>query len=158
MGVEFAVKLEEALEFLYGFFVVVDADVDVAVHEAGVAAVFADDEEGGGLLAAFVASGLLSGLEGGEEPFGEFTITMAAGVFKGLGHGVDDTLAGEDVAGDGVVFAGFVASKVEALFTGVGGNVAFLINDEKLPAGDAGVLFGEECFDFFGSGSVFEEL
>ena len=40
-------ELEEALEFLDRSGVVVDADVDVAVHEAGIASIFADDEEGG---------------------------------------------------------------------------------------------------------------
>jgi hypothetical protein len=158
LGIEFSVELEEALEFLDRSGVVVDADVDVAVHEAGIASIFADDENRSGLFTPFVSSGLLSGCKGGEEPFGEFAFSVAPGVFKGLSHGVGDALAGKDIARDGVVLAGFVTGVVEAFFAGVGGDVAFFVNNEKLPSGDAGVLFSKEGFDFFGGGSISKEL
>src|SRR5436853_1349526 len=59
---------EDPIQFRDGSRVVVDADVDPAVVESAVPALVADDEEGGGLLSAAIASRSLAGIEGREEP------------------------------------------------------------------------------------------
>ena len=99
---ELVVDFLDAAEFVDGLRVIVDAEVDVAVVCAAVAPAIADDEECGGLLAAFVATGSLACGEGVDEADGEVFVRDE----EGFRHGIDDFGAGEDVALDGVVFAG----------------------------------------------------
>ena len=64
----------DAAEFGDGLRVIVDAEVDVAVVCAAVAPAIADDEECGGLLAAFVATGGLACGEGVDERTARFPL------------------------------------------------------------------------------------
>lgn len=71
---ELVVDFLDAAEFGDGLGMVVDAEVDVAVVCAAVAPAIADDEECGGLLAAFVATGGLACGEGVDEADGEISV------------------------------------------------------------------------------------
>src|SRR5262249_18849587 len=112
-------EAEDTGELGGGVLVIVDAEVEEAVADAVGAGLVADDEDGGGLLAALVAAGLLSGFEGGHQAPGE----RALAVLEGLGHVVDDRFAGEDVALAGVVFPRLVARVFVAAAAGEGGGL-----------------------------------
>lgn len=71
---ELVVDFLDAAEFGDGLGMVVDAEVDVAVVCAAVAPAIADDEECGGLLAAFVATGGLACGEGVDERTARFPL------------------------------------------------------------------------------------
>ena len=64
-GVEFFVESEEAGEFLDGSFMIVHAEIDETIVEAGVTALGAYNEERGGLFATFVPAGGLGRGDGG---------------------------------------------------------------------------------------------
>ena len=109
--------------------VVVHAQVDEDVGEAGVAAVPLDDEERGRLLAARVATGGLAGREGLEQSLGE----RARCGLEGLRERVDRGFGDEDVALRGVAVARAAAGPVEALRARVRGRAALGVHDADLP-------------------------
>ena len=71
---ELVVDFLDAAEFGDGLRMIVHAEVDVAVVCAAVAPAVADDEEGCGLLAAFVATGGLACGEDFDEADGEVSV------------------------------------------------------------------------------------
>ena len=119
---------EDPIQFRDGSRVVVDADVDPAVVESAVPALVADDEEGGGLLSAAIASRSLAGIEGREEPDRQ----IALGRFEGGAHGLDDLLSREDVPLAREVPPHEVAGPGKAFLPRVRGGPPACIDDARL--------------------------
>jgi hypothetical protein len=92
---------QQASQLLHRFRVVVHAQVDVAVVEAAVAAVFAGDENRSGLLTARVATRLFARFQRCHE----FECEFALRLLERLRHRLHDGFTREDVALRGEVFA-----------------------------------------------------
>ena len=110
--------------------VVVDAQVDRDVVEAAVPGALLDHQQRRRLPAARVAAGRVAGGQRVEQPAGERRVRV--GGLPGRLHGLDDVLAGEDVALDGVAVAGEAAGPVEAGVPGVRGGAAVDVDDADL--------------------------
>ena len=132
---------------------VVHAEVPVAVVEAGVAPALAGDVEGGALPAPAVAAGLLSGFEGRDHPVAQVSLCL----FEGLGHGLHDLGAREDVALAAKMFPDDVAGPGHAFLPGEAGGAALGVDDPELAAGPAGVGLGQGLHHLLGALSLGEE-
>src|ERR671933_2645076 len=110
--------------------VVVDAQVDDDVGEAGVAAVLLDHEDGRGLLAAAVAARGLGGGEALEQPLGE---RLPGASLEGRRERGDGLLRDEDVPLRGVAGTGLPAGPGIAVAAGEGRAAAAAVDDAELP-------------------------
>ncbi len=142
-GVDPPQLLERAL-------VLVDAQVDEAVGEAGVAAVALDDEQGGRLLAAPVAAGSLRGVEAVEQALGE----RARRALEGLGDRVHGRGRDEDVALSCVAVAGPAAGPVHALAAGEARSDPVPVDDAELAVFAPVVVSGQALHDLLGTQSL----
>jgi len=140
---------DEAAEFLEGFGVVVDAEVEDSV-EPGFAGGFAgDDDEGGGLFAADIAADGLGGIESGEHAAGE----VAMGLLEGFRHRGPDFVVEHEIGLDGVVVANDVTGGGDVLRSGVGGDAALGVDHGDL-ANVAAFVGEEESFQGVGGGAA----
>lgn len=131
-------------QFRDGIGVFVDPQIAVAVVAPGVAAARADDEEGGGLHPAPIASGGLPRLQGREKALRE----RAGALLEGRRHGLDDLARGENVALHRAVSCDTPARPVVAFVAGVGRGPARGVDDPDLAAFSQGVG-GEELREAF---------
>jgi hypothetical protein len=109
-GAESQLQGQQASQFLHGVGMVVHAQVDVAVVEAAVAAVFAGDEDRGGLLAARIAARRFACLQRCHE----FEREFAWRLLERFRHRLHDGFAREDVALRGEVLACNAARPAQA--------------------------------------------
>ena len=126
---------------------VVHAEVEDDIGEAGVAAILLHDEERGRLLAAAVAAGSLSGVEAVQEPLLE---RPADGLLEGLGEGVDGCAGDEDVPLRGVARPGAAPGPALALLAGEGRAAALPVDDAELPVLPLLVGRGQALDDLLG--------
>ena len=109
--------------------VVVDAEIDEHIREAGVAAVALDDEQRCRLLSAAIAAGRLRRRQRLEEPFRERPSGGRGERLHERRHGL---LADEDVALRGEARAGDAARPLEAFGAGVRRPLAVRVDDPEL--------------------------
>jgi hypothetical protein len=154
------VDLEEAEEFEGGVWVIFHTEVDETVVNTLVAAVWLDDEEGGGLAAAAVAPGLFSGVECGGESEAEWAALGAMGL-KGFCEGVQNFRAGEEVADYDVMLASAMTGEGLAGGAGVDGSPALCVQHGGLTVfclWVCGKQAGEDGLGIFSAVECFEAL
>src|SRR5207244_6364937 len=120
------VEAEDAPELLDRPLVVVNAEVDERVGEAGVAAVLLHDEQARGLLPALVAACGLGGVEAVEEAGRK---GLAGGALERHGERIDRLLRDEDVALGRIAVAGSAARPLEALLAGERRGASLAVDD-----------------------------
>src|SRR4051812_5050649 len=102
--------------------VIVDADVELGIRLGGV------DPQRRRFLAALIAAGGLTGLERGDQPFGERTARFCVGARRFADH----PLVREHVAGDRIAVAGDRAAPFDALRAGVLPDASGRVDDVEL--------------------------
>jgi len=127
------VQLQQAAEFADRRGMIFHAEIDVTVVVPAGAAVGADHKQSGALLTPAIAAGRLPGFQGGEHPFGEFTLAGVTRGTEGVGHGLDDLFTGEQVALDGEIFPDEMSGPRKTLGAGVGRSMATGIDHRHLP-------------------------
>ena len=132
------VQAVEAAQLVDRRLVIVDAEVDEDVGEAGVAAVALDDDQRRGLLAALVAARRLRRRERLDQALGERSARL-----ERLRERVDGVAGDEDVPLRGVAVAGAPAGPVEAGGAGVGRTATLRVDDAELPLVAAVVGLGQ---------------
>src|ERR1035441_10222537 len=120
----------------------------------GTSSWIADHEHRRRLLAARIATGVVAGLEGGEEPLGEIALCG----LEGTAHGLRHLRAYEDVALRGPGLALAVARPVRRVGAGESGDVTLMVDDGHLAAILAGEgVVGEEFVDHLSGGESLAE-
>src|SRR6185436_4469100 len=145
-------------EFLGRVRMILDAKVDVAVAGSAVAALVPHDEERGALPAAGIAARIFPGLERGDEPVREFAALGLLRGLVGLGHGIDDLLAREDVALHREIFPRAASGKGEAGLASESRAPALRIHDAALSRVAALIGVGEQLDDLLRVVAVLQQL
>ncbi len=135
------VHVQQALEFLDRFRVIVHAQVYVAVVEGRVTALLPHHQQRGRLLSARVAAGRLSCQQRRHEPIGQ---GRPGARLERRGHGIHDFLSREDVPLRGVVRSGPSSGPRVALPPRPRGRLALCVHKAHLAAVGEGIALHQD--------------
>jgi hypothetical protein len=144
----------DASELLERARVVVDAEIEEDVREAGVAAVGLDDEKRGGLLAAAVAAGRLRRVEAVEQALDQ---RASGSPLERLCERVDRLGRDEDVALRRIAVARAMTGPVVAPVSGEGGAAARSVDDPELALRSVVVGLGQSGDDLLRRDALAEQ-
>ena len=147
--VEATMQSKKTSELPDRFEVVVHPEVDVSIVFAGESGPVPHDQQRSALLSPAVATGSLSPLKGGEQPFTEFSLSALTRSGEGVRHGFDNTLSSEQISLNCEVFPSPVPSPCRALAPRMDRDVTGCVDHRDLPHCTPGIflrqLLEREC-------------